>query len=530
MKNITKTILFILTAALLFSSMLQKRFNFKSFKPLKGSVVDQPMPKLHFESCCDASFQQQTEQHLKLHFGYREPLIRLYNQYLWDFYGETKVAGKQIIFGKDYWIYEPWVVANYYQWQFHAYAADSTAMAKMFSEEAERLLQLQQVLESYGIHLFVCLVPSKDLVYPEYLPENWETRYDDEPKFSSRFFNEEEYTRLGINHLNLEQYFLDIKDTVDFALFPQTGIHWSRYAALFATDTLVRYMEDLGDINMHNLVFGQRYLDNAIDPDDDLESLMNLIRPLPKPKYYYANVTADDDTTAVKPKIIVVGDSFWWTVAYQLPLSEFFSASPYWYYNSSVYYYPPYQSVDELDIADELLTSDFVVIFYSASTQYRMNDGFTRKALEALIGNSDEAAFDTVAFIEQKIRSTINNIMATPAWMEMVRKKAEERGISTDQALHDDAEWVVHHNIKEGKIEWPACTESTFDTTAFIEREAQRVVNIILASPEWANAIREKAAQSGIDFDQALHENAKWVVYHDIEEGKIKWPTRKQKR
>lgn len=451
----TKTILFALTAVLLFFSMLQKSLNWPRFRALKGVVVEQPMPELNFQNYRDGSFQQQTEEHLKQHCGCREPLIRLYNQYLWDFYGKTPVTEGQVSFGKDGWMYEPWVVADYYQRQFRYYASDSTQMAAMLSEEAQRVLQLQEILDSYGIKLFVCLVPAKDLIYPEYLPENQDTRYDDEPKISPRFFNEEEYTRLGINHLNLEQWFLQVKDTADFMLFPKTGTHWARYAALQGADTLIRYMECLGDINMHNLVIGPKYLHSAIDPDDDLESLLNLIRPLPKPKYYYADVKADDDTTAIKPKIIIIGDSFWWTIAVQLPFSEFFSENPYWYYNSTVYYDPRYSSVDEFDLAEELLTADFIVLFYCATQQYRMNDDFTRKALEAFTILPDETDFDTTTFIEREIQCTIADILASPAWMEIIRKKAEEREVSVEQALHDDAEWVVYQKIEQGTMNWP---------------------------------------------------------------------------
>lgn len=456
MKSNTKTILFALTAVLLLASMLQKWFNWPRFKSLKGVVVEQPKPELTLQSYQDGSFQQQSEQYLKQHCGCREPMIRLYNQYLWDFYRESKVVGTQIMFGKDYWLYEPWVVANYYQWEFHAYAPDSTVMAKMFSEEAQRVLQLQQVLDSFGIQLFVCLVPSKDLVYPEYLPENWETKYDDQPKISSRFFNEAEYTRLGINHLNLEQYFLAIKDTVDFALFPQTGIHWSNYAALYAADTLIRYMEHLGNLNMKNLVIGPRTLDKARKPDDDLESLMNLIRPLPKPKYYYAKPTTDGDTTAVKPKMIVIGDSFWWNIALQIPLGEIFSAAPYWYYNSSVHYYPPYESVDELELKDELLTSEFIILFYSASTQYRMNDGFTQKALEALGQIPEEVAFDTTAFLEREIQRHIAKLLTDPNSMDMIREKAKKNGFSLEDQIRADAEWIVNYQIEHRTLKWPA--------------------------------------------------------------------------
>ena len=461
MTSRTQTILFALTAVLLFASMLQNIFNLPIFKPLKGVVVEEAKPEFTFRNCCDGSFQQQVEPYLKQHLGCREPLIRLYNQYLWDCYGKTPVTEGQVTFGKDGWMYEPWVVADHYQRQFRYYASDSTQMATMLSEEAQRVLQLQEILDSYGIKLFVCLVPAKDLICPEYLPENQDTRLDNEPKISARFFNEEEYTRIGVNHLNLEQWFLQIKDTADFMLFPKTGTHWSRYAALQGADTLIRYMEHLGGINMHNLVIGPRYLHRAIDPDDDLESLLNLMRPLPRPKYWYADVKADDDTTAVKPKIIVIGDSFWWTIAAQLPLGEIFSESPYWYYNSTVYYDPRYNSVNELDLTEELLSSNFVVLFYCATQQYRMNDGFTQKALDALVSVPDEIAFDSAAYIEREIQKTIARLLADHNSMDMVREKAETNGFSIEEQLRADAEWIINYQILQGTFNWPTRKKET---------------------------------------------------------------------
>ena len=314
--------------------------------------------------------------------------------------------------------------------------------------------------------MFVCLVPAKDLICPEYLPENQDTRLDNEPKISARFFNEEEYTRIGVNHLNLEQWFLQIKDTADFMLFPKTGTHWSRYAALQGADTLIRYMEHLGDINMHNLVIGPRYLHRAIDPDDDLESLLNLMRPLPRPKYWYADVKADDDTTAVKPKIIVIGDSFWWTIAAQLPFGEFFSESPYWYYNSTVYYDPRYNSVDEFDLAEELLTADFVVLFYCATQQYRMNDGFTQKAIEALGQMPEGVDLDSTAYIEREIQKTIARLLADHNSMDMIREKAETNGFSIEEQLRADAEWIINYQILQGTFNWPIRKKETSSSTS----------------------------------------------------------------
>ena len=88
-------------------------------------------------------------------------------------------------------MYEPWVVADYYQWQFHNFASDSATMASQLSKEAQKVLQLQNALEPYDVKLFVCQVPSKDLICPEYLPENHDTRYDNEPKISAHVYAEE---------------------------------------------------------------------------------------------------------------------------------------------------------------------------------------------------------------------------------------------------------------------------------------------------------------------------------------------------
>lgn len=527
MKRNTKTILFSLTAILFFVSMLQKLFNFPKLRDLKGVVVEQPMPKLHFGNFFDGSFQQQTEKHLKQHFGYRPPLIRLYNQYLWDFYKKTPVGNGVLSFGKEGWIYEPWVVSDYYQNQYREHAPDAETMTSMLTKEAWRLFQVQHILESYGTHLFVSMVPAKDLIYPEHLPENKDTQFDNEPKISARFFNEAEYTRLGVNHLNLEQYFLQMKDTADFALFPQTGTHWSKYACLFAADTMIRYMEDLSGLNMENLVIGPRELDDARDPDDDLESLLNLMRPLPKPQYYYATVTAEPDSTAVKPKMITIGDSFWWNVVQQLPMQDIFSSYPYWYYNSTIYYDNNHHSVSDVDLVEELLSADFINLFYSATQLYRMNNEFTKKALMALCYDPEE--IDSIhAHVEQKIRTDL-------AWMEKMRDRANSQNKPLDEVIFNEAQWVIDNNPERY---FPELNDSiptkrskrveayiSMDSLTFIEQAVEKIIQELKADETQMESIREKAVKNGKTFEKALRDDAHWIVNYKLEHGSLKYPT-----
>ena len=145
----------------------------------------------------------------------------------------------------------------------------------------------------------------------------------------------------------------------------------------------------------------------------------------------------------------------------QIPLGEVFSESPYWYYNNTVYYDPRYNAVDEFDLAEELLSADFVVLFYCATQQYRMNDDFTQKAIEALGQIPEGAELDSTAFLEREIQRTIAKLLADHKSMDMIREKAETNGVSIEKQLHDDAEWIINYQIEQGLLKWPAKKRDT---------------------------------------------------------------------
>ena len=531
MKNVIKIILFALTALLLFASMFQKATHLWDFKKLNGVEIPAPMPDMTFHTISDGSFQTGTEAYLKQNFGFRQPLIRFYNQYLWDFYTTSNGNRGILTLGKDGWLYEPWSVDDYYQIHYHQHATDADQLTEQLSEEAKRVYQLQHILEPYGTHLFVCLVPSKDMLYPEHLPENHDTRFDDEPKMSARFFLKDEYTRLGVNVLDLGTFFQQMKDTADFTIFPKTGTHWSKYSSLFAADTLIRYMEHLGGINMRDLVIGPRTLQDAQEADTDLENLLNLIRPLPRPQYYYATATSDMDTTAVMPKMIVIGDSFWWNIIYQTPVQEIFSEFPYWYYNSTIYYDPIYQSVNEVNLANEILSSDFIILFYSSTQLYKLNNGFTKKALLALCFNPEEID-SAKAKLEQNIRSD-------SAWMGSLKKASELQGKPLDEIVQKEAQWLIDthpeysfpelkDSIPTKRSKWVESYLSS-DSLAFIEQEVENIIRTIKSDETQMEAMREKAQLQGKPLEKAISDDARWVVNYKLEHGTLQIPKTSRK-
>ena len=377
MSSRVKTILFALTIVLLSMPSIQQHTGLFHCKPLKGVTEAKSKPEWSYQHLVDGSFQQENEDYLMLHYGFREPLTRLYNQAQWTLFRHSKVIDNQrVMITKDNWMFETWSVEEYYQSRAYNYTDDSLEMAQMFEKEAQRLLKLQKALEPYNTLLFVALLPGKEQIYPEHIPKN--TIFNREKKLTAYGFYSKRLKELDINHVDIADWFMQMKDTVSYPLFPQTGTHWSNLAAIHVADSLVRYMEDLADINMVNILYDKDF-QRTISPDNDLESLLNLIWPLQKQPNRLAYAYSDRDSTAVHPKLITIGDSFYWNILNLTPIRDIFNGVPFWYYFSTAFFDSPDGSntkVADKDILQEVKDADFVMIAYSTIGQYQLGNGF----------------------------------------------------------------------------------------------------------------------------------------------------------
>ena len=390
MKSRKLVILFTLTAVLLFAFAIQQATGIFSFKELSGVTEAQAKPDFSFEKFREGTYQSEIEAYLTQHYGFREPLTRLYNQNLWTFFHYSQVVEDQrIVITDDNWIFELATVEEYYQGRAYYNGEDFTDnLLKQFEAEAQRLLQIQKMLEPYGTHLFVALLPGKEQICPEHLPKN--TQYFKEKKITAFGFYSKRLKELGVNHINLAECFMEMKGKVSYPLFPQTGTHWSNLAAIHSADTLIRYMEYLSDSNMVNLTMGSMF-QRTLKPDADLESLMNLIWPLQKAPNFLAEACYDYDTTAWRPRLLTIGDSFYWNILNFTPVWDVFKGVPYWYYNSTAYFndydFKVTHKTSELDVLQEVIKADFVMLSYSTVNLYNMSHGFSQSLLNKLIQN-----------------------------------------------------------------------------------------------------------------------------------------------
>ena len=428
-------ILSCLLVILAFAPMVQEHLNFPRIKPLAGVTTPVTVPKLTWKNIKSGHFQRSLEQYIRYHYGYRPITIRCYNQYLWDFYHKTN-TGSVLTFGKEGWFYEPWFVEDYYHGGTYNQKKDSLTLARALNDEAFRLYQLQHILEEYGTLLFVCQAPGKDIVYPEYLPDD---TISNRPKIlSAREHYENKFEELDINHINMEQWFLQMKDTVHFNLFPQKGTHWSNLASLYAADSIFHYIEAKKDLQLNQLIIGKPYIGAIRKPDNDLEALLNLERPLKSLPQHYAEVRVEPRRGAVKPRIIVIGDSFYWNLCQQIPMDSLFSSSAYWYYNSTVYFDSLHHSTQELDLVDEVLNADVVMIMYSSTQLYKMSNGFSQDLLIHLCCDEND--------IEAGKQAALRHIQSSPKWLESIEQRAELYKIPVDTAIIKEAENIFFTN------------------------------------------------------------------------------------
>lgn len=414
--------------------MIQQVTGLFAFEKLSGVVEEAKKPAWTWKDYRSGKWQRKNEAYLRQHYGFREPLTRLYNQCVWDLFGTSnQFKFRNLYMGDEHWLFEKENVQEHYMGNGLRYAKDSLEMVRKLDEEAFRISQLHRILEGYGVQLFVLLEPGKELIYPERVPATDD--YEAVPHRSALDHYRRRFQELEVPCFDVAQWFLQIKDSVDYPLYPVTGTHWSNYASMHVADSLIHFLEQLGDLRLQHFSIGEPYV-KTVEPDDDLEKLLNLARPLKKAPNYFADTEFHPDTTADQPVLITVGDSYYWNLLNATPFYQSFQATPYWYYYSSAYLNEPYHHVSEIDVVHEVLSADFVMLAYSTTQIYKMSNQFSQDLLVKFCCD-DEVVEEAVRQCEQQIRKS-------PKWLDNLKARTEPYHIPLDEAIAGEA----RNNVK----------------------------------------------------------------------------------
>ena len=378
--NILYGTLFGLLMVFLFASLIQQQCSLFTFKKLTGYEDPTPKPEFTMENYRSGDYQYKLEQYLSENIGFREPIIRMYNQYAYDFYKKT--YNREVAIEKDGWLYHTDGLNQYFGRMGQKFNDDNETFAKRLDIEARSLKKIHEILQEYDVELLVFTLPTKTYLFPEHLKDH---------PFVDTTFNATKYYEAGLTardvpYINMNSWFQSVQDTLPFDLFPQKGSHWAAGAPL-AVDSLLGMMGYIGDQSLVDLEMGTPYPVYDVSTEDkDLEMLLNLIRPqYNEPVVEYPVTLKVSDSTQF-PSAFIVGTSFYWYLKRRVNLNEIFRTRDFLYYGSQLYTDQErvIQEKKNVDLLWELLSHDYVIYFKNGPQLYMDGFFFAGKTLISL--------------------------------------------------------------------------------------------------------------------------------------------------
>ena len=492
-------VLFALLMLFLFASMLQKWKEPFSFKPLGGVIEPTPKPELTYEAYRNNTYQAQLEQYAGEHFGFREPVIRIYNQYLWTAYHKTYC--NFITPGKKGWLYYKSAVDDYFGTELKGHFKTNEAALSKADDELEMMGSLCKILKDNGITFVAFIAPDKPWVYPEYLP-----RHDTDTTFANLAeYYDQRMTELGIPHINMTPWFVAMRDTVPFPLFSKAESHW-QYSAIYGYDSLFRYMSAIGEPDFPRMHIGPPVAYKSDNPEGD-ENTLNLLFRIQSDKIRYKSEITVEPMATRKPRVLFVGDSFIWSLENILPFKELLDDKDVWYYNSTAFIGidKVQRNVKEINRLRHILKADYVVV-YSAGHQWHQGTfGFAKDALKQF----EQATPTDIA----KAR-LMNEIERDKDWLLDLKMYASIHDMDLEETMRQEADNILENKalLREGMA---------LDTAEVMRIRKEEIIRGWRHSPDQVKRLEDKAKMNGKTLEKTMEDDAQWVVEHLLEKGEL---------
>ncbi len=410
--------------------------------PLKGDVVLNNNPGFSFKGWTEGSFQEKFEKYINDNIGFRPWYVRVRNQVAFSLYGRLNAA--YVIWGKEDYLYE----INY----IRAYNGDDFVGEDTISYKTARIKLLQDSLQQSGKTLIVCFAPGKGSFYAEYFPDEYRKPKTDKTNYH---LYKKHFDATGVNYIDFNRWFLQMKDTTRYILYPRYGIHWSHYGMLLATDSLISYIENLRNEDLPDLQIKNFKLTKKLNHSDyDIADGLNVVFKLPVDEMCYPEISWEDSSGKQKPRVVVISDSFYWSMYGTGVSKNSFSEGGFWYYNKQVYpeSFNGEFTVDQMNHREAINKTDVFVIMATEATLPGFPWGFTENSLRAFeLGYTENFENTVMAEVryQEELQRHISVIRNDENWMKVIKKKAEENGISVDSMLVLDAKWVMENSEKQ---------------------------------------------------------------------------------
>lgn len=351
-------------------------FNFKEVKPLKGWILIAEKPTFNSKEWLDGTYQKAFEKYINDSIGFRPWLIKLHNQIQFSVFNEA--SANAVVRGKENYLYE----LSYIK----AYNGEDFLGSDTVINRVKKIKKLQNKLAEFNKTLIICINPGKGTFYPEYIPN----KLKQPPNDSTNLILYQKFLKkYKINHIDFNSWFIKMKDKSDCILYPKYGIHWSHYGMFLVVDSLVNYIEQKRNIQMPHFEFTEINHSKELKYTDyDIAEGMNLFFQMPSPSMCYPETKIVTPKNSIKPKTLVISDSFYWSMYNVNVKDKIFKLGGFWYYNKQIYPESEHSSltVDEVDIKKRVLDNDVIIIMSTDANLPDLGWGFIN-SLDSLLAD-----------------------------------------------------------------------------------------------------------------------------------------------
>ncbi len=290
-------------------------------RPLGGVEWSPKRPDWELDSVRNGVWQSQLTQWVEQNHPFRSDLIRANNQVVyWLFDRSTNY----VVFGTGNQLY----AYNH----FEVFAGLKRREPSFFGRLDQRLHGISSILAAEGIPLIVVIAPNKVRMLPQFLPaslKSIELRDGDYLNFVARV--------RSVPVVDLMARLQEKKALIEGPVFANTGLHWNQNGVFLSMPTLDSALaKALGSQPQGFFIDGGVWDDRLRLKDDaDLAERSDLVIPPATQKQFYPILKADRPWVT-KPKLLLISDSFGYTLIKTGALDLLSDNWEFWFYNKSV--------------------------------------------------------------------------------------------------------------------------------------------------------------------------------------------------
>ncbi len=293
---------------------------------LSGEVIAEEPVAPSLETILSGAYLDSLNQRIEQDLGFKPYLVRLHNQINYSLLNYVQPTSSNIVLGKDGWLYE----GLYLFFQSHEGDMPMSDVELLATE----LKTIQDFCQSRGSDLFLIIAPSKANIYPEFAPDYYQARFNQDHTRTNYQKLQPLLLRKKVNFIDGVDWYLKRKvERPDEMLFSRGGTHWSEMSAFHFLQHAIDKMNTSPHVQFAPLELSGTREAYSEGYDEDILVSINLwnthqgrdLMPYPK-------LQVHPKPSADTPSTIVIGDSFSWILNRYLARSNIAPKLDMYYY------------------------------------------------------------------------------------------------------------------------------------------------------------------------------------------------------